>query len=190
MRGGGYLAEVEPDQLDLLRFRELASAGDFAAAVGLWRGPVLSDVTSDAVHQHDVPPVTEEWLRALEQRIETDLTAGRTGELVAELRSLTGQHPFREKFWGQLMLALTRSGQQAQALLAYEQVRVLLTDELGVDPGSELKAVHQQVLSGSAAVSGSVPRQLPAATSRFVGRSSQLHGLSELAGADELSALG
>jgi DNA-binding SARP family transcriptional activator/tetratricopeptide (TPR) repeat protein len=187
VRGGGYLAEVEPSQLDLLRFRELASAGEFAAAVGLWRGPMLTDVASDALHQHDVAPVTEEWSRALEQRIDADLASGRAGELVAELRSLTGQHPFREKFRGQLMLALTLSGQQAQALFAYEQFRVLLADELGVDPGNELKAVHQKVLSGSVTVGGPVPHQLPAATLRFVGRSSELRGLSELVCSDALT---
>ncbi|MEU0882622.1 BTAD domain-containing putative transcriptional regulator [Lentzea sp. NPDC005914] len=184
---GGYLAEVEPSQLDLLRFRELASACDFAAAVGLWRGPMLSDVASDALHQHDVPPVTEEWLHALERRIGADLATGRAGELVAELRSLTRQHPFREKFWGQLMLAFAQSGQQAQALFAYEQLRALLADELGVDPGDELKAVHQQVLSGSAGVSGPVPRQLPSATPRFVGRAAELRRLTELVGSDALT---
>ncbi|MGW4210016.1 BTAD domain-containing putative transcriptional regulator [Lentzea sp. NPDC004789] len=187
VRGGGYLAELEPCQLDLLTFRELASAGDVAAAVGLWRGPMLSDVASDALHQHDVPPVTEEWLLALEQRIDADLASGRAGELVAELRSLTGQHPFRERFWGQLMLALTRSGQQAQALFAYERYRVQLADELGVDPGDELKAVHQQVLSGFATVPGPIPRQLPAATPRFVGRSAELRDITELIGSDAVT---
>ncbi|MFI6098973.1 BTAD domain-containing putative transcriptional regulator [Lentzea sp. NPDC051213] len=183
---GGYRASVDVSQLDLLRFRSLVSAGDFAAAVGLWRGPMLSDVRSDAVHQHDVPPVTEEWLLALDRRISADLDRGLAADLVAELRSLTAQHPFRETFWGQLMLALAQSGQQAAALAAYQEIRSLLADELGVDPGAELQAVHQHVLSGSVRVRGPVPRQLPTAVPRFVGRSSELRGLSDLAGGDAL----
>jgi DNA-binding SARP family transcriptional activator/tetratricopeptide (TPR) repeat protein len=183
---GGYRAEVDPETLDLTRFRRLAAAGDLAAALRLWRGPMLVDVRSNALHQHDVPPVTEEWLRALELRIGADLEAGRAAELVAELRVLTAQHPFREAFWGQLVLALASSGQQAQALAAYQEIRSLLADELGVDPGDELRAVHQRVLSGPVAVRGPVPRQLPTATPRFVGRSSELRGLTALVGGDDL----
>jgi DNA-binding SARP family transcriptional activator/tetratricopeptide (TPR) repeat protein len=183
---GGYRAELNPSALDLTRFRALVSSGDFAAAVGLWRGPMLSDVQSDPLHQHDVAPVTEEWLLALERRIGADLDAGRAADLVAELRGLVVAHPFREVFWGQLMLALAQSGQQAQALAAYQEVRALLADELGVDPGSELRAVHQQVLSGSVRVRGPIPRQLPTAVPRFVGRASELGGLSDLVRGEDL----
>lgn len=162
---GGYRAELDPSALDLTRFRASVAAGDFAAAVGLWRGPMLSDVQSDALHQTDVPPVTEEWLLALERRIGADLNSGRAADLVAELRGLVVAHPFREAFWSQLMLALAESGQQAQALTAYQEVRSLLADELGVDPGPELRAVHQQVLSGSVRVRGPIPRQPPRSSS-------------------------
>ncbi|HUQ57882.1 AfsR/SARP family transcriptional regulator [Lentzea sp.] len=177
---GGYRASVDASTLDLLRFRSLVATGDFAAAVRLWRGPMLSDVRSDALHQHDVPPVVEERLLALERRIAADLEAGRAADLVAELRGLTAEHQFREVFWGQLMMALAQSGQQAAALTVYQDVRALLSDELGVDPGAELRAVHHQVLSGSVRVRGPVPRQLPTAVPRFVGRTSELTGLTDL----------
>ncbi|MFS8101557.1 winged helix-turn-helix domain-containing protein [Lentzea alba] len=185
---GGYRADVS--SLDLLRFRSLVAVGDFAAATRLWRGPMLSDVRSDALHQHDVPPVTEEWLLALERRIGADLETGKAADLVAELRGLTASHPLREVFWGQLMLALAESGQQAAALAAYQEVRSSLADELGVDPGAELQAVYQQVLSGSVRVRGPVPRQLPTVVSRFVGRSAELDELSCLAGGDSLVIAG
>ncbi|MFD9699160.1 BTAD domain-containing putative transcriptional regulator [Lentzea sp. NPDC059081] len=177
---GGYRASVDDSELDLLRFRSLVARGDFTAAAGLWRGPMLSDVRSDALHRHDVPPVTEEWLLALERRIAADLDAGRAADLVAELRALTAEHPFRETFRGQLMLALAQAGQQAAALTVYQDVRALLSDELGVDPGAELRAVHQQVLSGSVRVRGPVPRQLPTTVPRFVGRTSELDDLTGL----------
>ncbi|MEV6243115.1 BTAD domain-containing putative transcriptional regulator [Lentzea sp. NPDC051838] len=177
---GGYRASLDPSALDLARFRSLVSRGDFATALGLWRGPMLSDIRSDALHQHDVAPVTEEWLLALERRVAADLAAGRAADLVAELRGLVVAHPFREAFWAQLMLALAESGQQAQALSAYQEVRTLLADELGVDPGADLRSVHQQVLSGSVRVRGPVPRQLPVAVPRFIGRSAELGALGSL----------
>ncbi|MGZ3142168.1 BTAD domain-containing putative transcriptional regulator [Lentzea chajnantorensis] len=189
---GGYLAEVAVDALDLTRFRRLVAAGELAAAVRLWRGPMLVDVRSGALHQHDVPLVTEEWLHALERRISADLDAGRAAEVVPELRGLTAQHPFREAFWAQLVLALAMSGQQERALAAYREVRALLADELGVDPGDELRAVHQRVLAGpvparrTAAVLRPVPRQLPTTTPRFVGRSAELRDLTGLAAGDGL----
>nr|WP_053737307.1 BTAD domain-containing putative transcriptional regulator [Nocardia sp. NRRL S-836] len=181
---GGYRAELDPATLDLTRFRRLVGAGDFAAAVGLWRGEMLSDVSSRALHQEDVPPVAEERLRALERRIGADLASGRAAESVAELKALTSRHPFREAFWGQLVLALAQSGQQERALAAYREVRALLVDELGVEPGDELRAVHRQVLSGSASARGPVPRQLPTTTPQFVGRSSELRSLTALTDGD------
>ncbi|MGW6442726.1 BTAD domain-containing putative transcriptional regulator [Lentzea sp. NPDC055074] len=189
---GGYLAEVAADALDLTRFRRLVADGDLAAAVRLWRGPMLVDVRSDTLHQHDVPLVTEEWLHALERRIAADLDTGRAAEVVPELRGLTAQHPFRETFWGQLVLALAMSGQQERALAAYQEIRALLADELGVDPGDDLRAVHQRVLAGpvaareAAPARGPVPRQLPTTTLRFIGRCSELRDLTKLVGGDGL----
>ncbi|SDF66777.1 DNA-binding transcriptional activator of the SARP family [Lentzea fradiae] len=177
---GGYRASVLPDQLDLLRFRALTRAGDFAAAVALSRGPVLSDVKTGAVLGIEAEQVTEEWLEALQRRIDADLGAGAGPDLVAELRSLTTRYPYREPLWASLLLALAQSGQQAAALTAYRQVRDLLKSELGVGPGERLRAVHQRVLAGEVRGRGPVPRLLPTAMPRFVGRETALRELDSL----------
>jgi len=173
---GGYLADIGQDELDLLRFRALAGSGDFAAAVALWRGPVLGNVRSDALHRDDVPPLVDERLVVLERRIDADLNRGHAFELVAELRSLVAEHPMRETFWRQLMLALYRSGRQAESLRAYQEIRERLADELGVDPSPALRDLHQQILRADVAHVDrrAVPRQLPAGVPGFVGRDEEL----------------
>ncbi|USX49250.1 BTAD domain-containing putative transcriptional regulator [Lentzea sp. HUAS12] len=176
----GYTAEVGPGQLDLAEFRRLAALGEHRTALALWRGPVLGDVASESLHSEDVPPLVEEHLIALERRIDEDL-AGATDVLVPELRSLTEQHPLHEAFWAQLMLALHRTGQQAEALTAYQEVRRRLADELGTTPGERLRAAHEQVLSGETPAPRVVPRQLPPAHPHFVGREAELARLTEVA---------
>ncbi|SFR26908.1 DNA-binding transcriptional activator of the SARP family [Lentzea waywayandensis] len=170
---GGYLAEIEPEQLDLLRFRALVARQEFGAALALWRGPVLGNVVSESLHRDEVPSLLEEQLAALEQRIEADLTAGRSADLVPELQDLTRRHPLRDRFWGHLMLALYRSGQQAGALAAYRQVSGMLADELGIDPAPALRELHEQILRGEVAPPKEkrvTPRQLPPALATFAGR--------------------
>ncbi|HEX8871057.1 MAG TPA: AfsR/SARP family transcriptional regulator, partial [Lentzea sp.] len=190
-RPGGYLAAVGPDELDLLRFRALVSSGDLGAAVALWRGPVLADVQSDAVHRDDVPRLADERLHALELRVEADLDRGLSRELVAELRSLVADHPLRESFWRHLMLALYRAGQQAEALAAYQKVREKLADELGVDPGQPLQELHQQILRAEVSVGGrQVPRQLPAGVRNFVGRDEELRLLDKAGGVSVVHGVG
>lgn len=194
----GYLIDVDEKTIDLMRFEPLIDQGEqeraagnlqaasaaFTAALGLWRGPALVDVPSEVLHRDEVPRLDERRLHVLERRVEVDLELGRHGELVAELSRLTSDHPLRERFWAQLMVALYRSGRQSEALAAYQRVSRLLGDELGIDPGDELRRVHSQVLSGSIgavtpAVSGVpvaakpervVPSQLPADIPDFVGR--------------------
>ncbi|MET9228742.1 BTAD domain-containing putative transcriptional regulator [Lentzea sp. NPDC003310] len=188
---GGYRFDVDPDELDLLRFRALVAAQDFTAATALWRGPALGDVASDALHREDVPALAEERLDAVESRIEADLHRGLGRELVAELRSLVADHPLRESFWRQLMLALCRAGQQAEALAAYQRVREKLADELGVDPGPSLQELHQQVLRGEAPSGGrQVPRQLPGGVRAFVGRHAELRLLDDLGGVTVVHGVG
>ncbi|MEU7479348.1 BTAD domain-containing putative transcriptional regulator [Lentzea sp. NPDC042327] len=171
----GYLAEVE--DLDLLRFRALART-DPHAALALWRGPLLTNVTSDALHREDVPRLVEERLLVLEKRIEADLDDGRAGELVPELRALTAEHPLRERFWAQLMTALYRSDRQAEALEAFSRVSRMLADELGIDPGTVLRELHGSILRSEPgpgprrAATG--PRQLPPDLPRFTGRTEDL----------------
>ncbi|MFJ5989834.1 BTAD domain-containing putative transcriptional regulator [Lentzea sp. NPDC092896] len=170
---GGYLAEIEPEQLDLLRFRALVSRQQFGPALALWRGPVLGNVVSESLHRDEVPSLVEEQLAALEQRIEADLTAGRSADLVPELQDLTRRHPLRDRFWGHLMLALYRSGQQAGALAAYRQVSEMLADELGIDPAPALSELHEQILRGEVAPPKEkrvTPRQLPPDLATFAGR--------------------
>ncbi|WP_367134889.1 BTAD domain-containing putative transcriptional regulator [Saccharothrix sp. HUAS TT1] len=185
----GYVAEVDPRSLDLHRFRELAAAGEHAAALALWRGAPLSDVRSDRLHQEEVEPLLEERLVVLERRIEADLAAGRSGDLVPELRALTRAHPLRERFWGQLMLALRGSDQQAEALAAFGAVRELLAEELGVDPSEHLRAVHRAVLAGDAEPQPALTPwtalcQLPPDTADFIGRDDLYAEASALLTAD------
>ncbi|MFI6098978.1 BTAD domain-containing putative transcriptional regulator [Lentzea sp. NPDC051213] len=170
---GGYLVEVEPGELDLLRFRELARAGDFGAAIKLWRGPAFANVASESSHRDEVPRLEDERLAALEGRIDADLEHGRAAELVAELSALTQQYPLRERFWAQRMSALYRSGRQAEALECYREIAALLADELGVDPSPELRELHLALLKGEVAPverPRQVICQLPPDTAKFVGR--------------------
>ncbi|MFI9814797.1 AfsR/SARP family transcriptional regulator [Saccharothrix variisporea] len=171
---GGYQAVVPEGALDLHRFRALVGGGRFAEALALWRGEPLADLRSDALHT-EVEALVEERLAALERRVEADLEEGKSAELVAELRTLVARHPLRERFWGQLMLALSRSGRQADALATYRTVAKLLDDELGVAPSKELRDIHQSVLSGEPVIAPvtaawPTPRQLPPVTADFVGR--------------------
>ncbi|SFR16086.1 DNA-binding transcriptional activator of the SARP family [Lentzea waywayandensis] len=174
----GYLIDVDEKTIDLMRFEPLIEQGEqeraagnlqaasaaFAAALGLWRGPALVDVPSEILHRDEVPRLDERRLHVLERRVEVDLELGRHGELVAELSRLTSEHPLRERFWAQLMVALYRSGRQSEALAAYQRVSRLLGDELGIDPGDELRRVHSQVLSGSIDAVARVPSGTPVAT--------------------------
>ncbi|GAB2852816.1 AfsR/SARP family transcriptional regulator [Lentzea nigeriaca] len=177
---GGYLSEVRQDELDLLRFRALVKAGDFASAAELWRGPALANVASDALHRDDVPRLEAERLDALERRIDADLERGRASGIVAELIELTQQHPLRERFWAQRMSALSRSGRQAEAFESYREITTLLADELGVDPSAELRELHLALLNGE---TDSPQRkalcQLPPDTAGFVGRADLLRKVEE-----------
>ncbi|HUQ57881.1 BTAD domain-containing putative transcriptional regulator [Lentzea sp.] len=127
----------------------------------------------------------------LERRIEADLDRGLAGELVAELRSLVADHPLRESFWQHLMLALYRSGQQAEALSAYQDIRKKLAEELGVDPGQALRELHQRILRAEV-VPGrrQVPRQLPRGVRNFVGREEELGLLDKPTGITVVHGVG
>ena len=140
-------------QLDVREFSVLAARGHAAAeagtwalaadllreALGWWRGEPLADVPSRLLHDREVPPIEDQRLQALVARIDCDLHLGRHGEVVAELRQLVTAHPLQEQFHAQLMLGLYRNGRQADALAAYQDVRRVLADELGLDPGPELR---------------------------------------------------
>ncbi|MDX8052140.1 BTAD domain-containing putative transcriptional regulator [Lentzea sp. BCCO 10_0798] len=177
---GGYLVEVAPEELDLLRFREFVREGDFASATELWRGPALANVASDALHREDVPRLEDERVGVLERRIDADLDRGEAEQLVAELGELVRQHPLRERFWAQRMTALARSGRQAEALESYREITALLADELGVDPSAELSRLHLALLNGETEVTRrKVVCQLPPDTAGFVGRAEVLRRVDE-----------
>ena len=152
----GYVVRVDPNALDLLRFEQLVAdarnapperaASLLREALGLWRGAALADLGADSFVQAEVLRLEELRLAALERRIDADLVLGRGGELVGELEALVHQHPYREPFRGQLMLALYASGRQAEALEVYRETRRLLVDELGIEPGPALQALEQAIL--------------------------------------------
>jgi hypothetical protein len=137
---------VEPGERDLDRFVELRTRGDPHAALALWRGPPLADVEFHDFAQHEIERLTELRRAALEECIDVDLAAGRHRQLVPELERHTAEHPLREHLRAQLMLALYRSGRQADALAVYSEGRRRLVDELGLEPGEELRALEQAIL--------------------------------------------
>jgi DNA-binding SARP family transcriptional activator len=160
-RAPGYLIEVAEDEVDQLQFAALCHAGEAAArngdwrrastltqsALDLWRGPPLADVPSELLRNVEAPCFEELRLRALELRIEADLNLSRHDEVIAELQALTAEHPYRERFRCQLMLALWRAARQADALAVYQQLRQTLIDDLGIEPGREVRDLHARILA-------------------------------------------
>jgi DNA-binding SARP family transcriptional activator len=148
-RPPGYAVRVEPDELDLALFERLLEEGGgerVREALGLWRGPPLADFAYEEFAQAEAARLEELRLAALEQRIDADLALGRHAELVGELEQLIVQHPLRERPRGQLMLALYRSGRQAEALEAYQAMRRAFVDELGIEPGPALQELERAML--------------------------------------------
>jgi DNA-binding SARP family transcriptional activator len=155
-RPPGYAIELQSDQLDLQRFERLVQEADVAEpslaveklreALALWRGPALADFAYEPFAQTAIGRLEELRLLALEKRIGADLELGRDAELVAELEALVAEHPLRERLLGQLMLALYRSGRQAEALAVYQTARRSLVDELGIEPGPALQELEKAIL--------------------------------------------
>ena len=157
----GYLIEAGEEEVDLLRFRRLCREGGVATrngewaqawesldeALGLWRGAPLADVPGELLHRDELPGLEELRLQALEWRADAGLGLGRHGELAAELLPFTAAHPLRERFYAQLMLAQYRCGRQAEALATYQGAREMLAEALGADPGTELRDIHQRILT-------------------------------------------
>src|SRR5439155_5669070 len=133
----GYLLRVEEGELDLEGCRRLAEEGRPKEALALWRGPALSDFSYEPFAHAEIARLEELRIGYLEERIEQDLAAGRHAELVGELDSLVATHPLRERLRRQLMLALYRSGRQAEALEVYQAARGVLVEELGIEPSRD-----------------------------------------------------
>ena len=192
-RPPGYLLDIEPTAVDALRFaRDVADARRNAEAespravrryrdaLALWRGPPLVEFAAEAWAVPEVRRLEELRLAAIEERIDVELDAGRHGELVDQLEALVVEHPLRERFHAQLMLALYRSGRQADALTAYQRTRELLAEELGLEPSAALKDLEAAVLRQDPTLVADIQppagRQgnLPARLASFVGRHEEL----------------
>jgi DNA-binding SARP family transcriptional activator len=159
-RSPGYVVRVEPDALDLHRFERLVdegrgllarglaadASGRLREALSLWRGPALTDFAYQSFAQTAIARLEEIRLAAVELRMDADLVLGRHDELVGELEALVAEHPLRERLRSHLMTALYRSGRQAEALDAYQDVRRALVDELGIDPGPALQELERAIL--------------------------------------------
>jgi DNA-binding SARP family transcriptional activator len=148
-RPPGYSLRVAPGELDLDRFETLVKRGDAESlreAFTLWRGEPLADLAYEPFAQSEIARLREVRVAALEKRIDADLGLGGHAEMVGELESLIAEHPLRERFRGQLMLALYRSGRQAEALAAYRAARATLVDELAIEPSSALQELERAIL--------------------------------------------
>jgi DNA-binding SARP family transcriptional activator len=155
-RAPGYVLRVDQSELDLARFEQLADEARRAEprraalklrdALSLWRGPPLADLAYEPFAQPEIARLEELRMAVLEQRIDADLAVGRHAELVGELEALIARNPLRERLRYQLMLALYRSKRQAEALDAYRAARRELSEELGLEPGEELKRLEQAIL--------------------------------------------
>ncbi len=204
-RPPGYLIEIAPGQLDLDEFERLAglgrsalsaglpaeASGHFSAALALWSGPALGGVTADRLLRTEGARLEERRLAVLEDRIDADLAAGQHAELVPELASLVAGHPLRERLRGQQMIALHRAGRRADALAGYRAARALLVDQLGLEPGEELRKLERAILLDDPALAAPrdapahvprAPAQLPPGAADFTGRAALLAELCDRVG--------
>ena len=145
-RARGYEFELDRGEVDAVRAERLLEQSRPHDALVLWRGESLADLADEPFAAAEIRRLEELRLRATELAIDADLVAGRHAELIGALRRLVAEHPLRERLHGQLMVALFRSGRQAEALEAFGRARDLLVDELGIEPGAELRDLHQAIL--------------------------------------------
>jgi serine/threonine protein kinase/ABC-type glycerol-3-phosphate transport system substrate-binding protein/DNA-binding SARP family transcriptional activator len=180
-RAPGYLLQVDPSGTDAWRFERLVTEGRalletdpsaasmvFGEALELWRGRAYADVMYESFAQSEIARLEELRLEAVEQRVDADLRRGLAGELVGELESLSGQYPLRERFTALLMVALYRSGRQAEALRAARRLRARLGEELGVEPSAGLRDLERRVATDDGSLDQ--PSTTPGAQSRLAVR--------------------
>jgi len=179
-RGGGYSIEVPPHELDLRRFEALVAEGRAALAdrrpeeaearlrdaLGLWRGQPLPELADEPFAQVELGRLEQIRLDALEDHIEAELSLGRHAQAIETLERLVSQHPYRERSRALLMLALYRNGRQADALDAYRDARRALVDDLGIEPGQQLRELHEAVLAQDPAIEGARGAELAAPAAR------------------------
>src|SRR6266545_4566910 len=188
--GTGYRLRVEPSELDAERFERMAGEGASALAsrsyakaseqlleaLGIWRGPALVDVQYEPFARAEITRLEELRLVAIEDRLEAELGLGRDHEVVPELEALVSEYPVRERLRGLLMLALYRGGRQADALDTYREARRVLVDELGLEPGPELRELEQAILRQDESLARRTRPEsnVPAPVSSLVGREREL----------------
>jgi len=196
---GGYRLRLEAGAVDAEQFESLfaegrtaLAAGDsargcdlLATALGLWRGPALVDLRYEAFAQAEAGRLDELRTACLEERVEAELRLGRHAGVVPELEALVVEHPLRERLRAQLILALYRSGRQSEALAQYQAARRMLANELGLEPGPELRELERLILAHDpmlAAPTGphDPPSNLPLQPTPFIGRERELAELVEL----------
>jgi DNA-binding SARP family transcriptional activator len=198
----GYRLDVDPDEVDYLRFERLAGEGrdlleagspgpareKLRAALDLWRGPALVEFPDHEFAIGLATRLEERRLAAIEDRIAAELALGRHAAVVGELSELVREFGLREQLWGHLAVALYRSGRQAEALRSLDEMRRLLRDELGVDPSPPLRALQTRILDHDPALDPPAPESRPpavpvpahpaATTSGLVGRDVELGQLA------------
>ncbi|MFB9834900.1 AfsR/SARP family transcriptional regulator [Actinoallomurus acaciae] len=213
----GYLLRAGRDELDVARFDDLveaarsAEAGDeperasglFRDALALWRGEAYSGMADIPIVAAEAARLAEVRLSVLAQRVDVDIRLGRHTELVGELTALAGEHPLREWIWARLMLALYRCGRRADALKTYLRARDVLVEETGLEPGRELRDLHEAILVGAPSLdlpgatgtrigtppgpeprAVAVPRMLPGDIGDFTGHEAELTGIDAALGGD------
>ena len=202
---GGYRLRVEAGECDRDRAQRLIDEGQaalsagspdraaesFAAALQLWRGEPLADLAYESFAQAEIGSLQELRLLAADGRIDAELALGADAQLVPELERRLEQHPYRERVASQLMIALYRSGRQADALSVYQRVRARLADELGLEPGPELRELEHSILQQQAGLTAEaadvadVPARaeaaaLPVSPTATIGREHEVDALSRL----------
>src|SRR5262245_31227894 len=205
-RRPGYVLDADPDRVDAHRFARLVAEARrltdhgrsaeahrlYEEALALWPGDTTPEFGEHDWGRGEASRLIELRLAAIEERIDLDLAAGRHQDVVGELEALTAGQPIRERLHGQLMLALYRSGRQADALAVYHRLRQTLGDELGLDPSAELRSLEQAVLrqephlqaparaAAGTATGAAITHNLPGRLTSFIGRGEEMSEVHRL----------
>jgi len=204
-RPPGYLLQITPDQLDALRFHELAAAGRLAVrggdavvaagllgrAIGLWRGPALPELASSPAIAAEADRLYEHYLAVYEDWAETKLRLGQHADIVDAVEHLARRHPFRERLRQAQMLALYRSGRQAEALAQFDAMRQRLAGDLGLDPSPVMLRLYESMLTGEQSATGRLDPAAPAhGSARLTTTNTLPRDISDFTGrADEVRIL-
>jgi predicted ATPase/DNA-binding SARP family transcriptional activator len=198
-RPPGYALDVDPAAIDFRQFEELLrsartalgrddveqASAELQTALALWRGDALADFRFDEFAQREIARLEELHIEAVEERLAAELAGGGGEELVGELQALVAEHPLREGLRGQLMVALYRAGRQAEALETMRVGRQRLVDELGIEPGPELRRLERMILAHDSALTAERPStglasRLPAPANETIGRRRELSEIGQL----------